>query len=112
MSHFADELIEKLVGFIVRWIDDWVLAICSALYLIRPGSARELRISNQPRPAVTRNVELRHHADATVAGVVEEFANFCLRVVQALRAVVREASEIVCSRRESLRCRTSANAAR
>ena len=69
------------------WIDDWVLAVRGALDLIRPGSAGELWISNQPRSAVTRNVELRHNAYATIAGVVEECPNLCLRVVQALRAL-------------------------
>src|SRR5208283_4259622 len=51
----------------------------------RPGSAGQVGISQNPRTAMARDVELGKHADASIMRVGEEVANLVLRIVHAVR---------------------------
>src|SRR5207244_9645625 len=58
----------------------------------REGSRRagQLRMAGEPRRGVAGHVELRHDADAAVAGVGDDVLHLLLRVVLAVRPLLVE----------------------
>src|SRR5438270_11335454 len=85
LGHFGDELFQELVGRLTRGIHDRInVTRASALESIRAGTAGKFGISHEPRPAVAGDVELGHHANATIMGIGDELANLFLRVKHAV----------------------------
>ncbi len=55
-----------------------------------PEPLDKFRISEEPRTAVAGNVELRHHADAAIVRVGDEFANLVLRIKHSVGTRARQ----------------------
>src|SRR5262249_45401849 len=68
-GHLADEVVEKVVGLVARWVHGRVMNAEVARDRIWAGSGRQFRIRREPTRGVSGDVEFRHHADASVASV-------------------------------------------
>jgi len=84
LGHLADEIIKKLVDLLVRRVHCRIEDSPPALDSVRPFSAGQLGMADEPRGAVTRHIEFRHHADAAISGVSNQVANLVLRVVEGV----------------------------
>ncbi len=85
-SHLSDELVKEFVGLLACGIHGGIENAPAAFDLVRPRAARQFGVADKPRRTVARHIELRHHADAAVACVGNQIADFFLRVIQAVRA--------------------------
>ena len=83
-DHLSYQVVEKLIGFFVRRIHRGIEDSPLAFDGVRAGAAGKFGITDKPGGAVTGHIELRNDADAAIAGVGDEFANFILRVVEAV----------------------------
>src|SRR6266404_2129981 len=86
LCHFTNQVIEKLVDFLVGRVHRGIEDSPPALDSVRTLSAGQLGMSHEPRGAVPRHIEFRHDADAAIARVDNYVADLFLRVVQAVRA--------------------------
>ena len=85
-GHLADEFVQKLVGFFPGGIHGRIEHAPLALDLVGARTAGQFGIADEPGGAVARHIEFRNHANAALARVRNQIANFVLRVVQAIRA--------------------------
>src|SRR6266849_1899107 len=69
---------------------------------IRPAAAGQFGITGEPRGAVPGHVELRHHADAAVARVFDDLANFFLRIKNPVGALLVQFGKFPALSAESL----------
>ena len=83
-DHLSDQVVEKLVGFFVRRIHRGIEDSPLAFDRVGAGAAGKFGITDKPGGAMAGHVELGNDADAAIAGVGDEFANFVLRVVEAV----------------------------
>src|SRR5512144_489501 len=57
-GHFANEFVEELIGSLLSGVHRRIKDAPLAFDLIRSRAARQFRIANEPRCAVSRHVEL------------------------------------------------------
>ena len=77
--------VEELVGFLARGIHGGMENSPVALDRIRPGRARQLRISYEPTGGVARDIEFGDHANAAIARVGDNLPDFVLCVEMPIR---------------------------
>ena len=85
-SHLTQKSIKKLVGLFAGWIESRLKNSCAALNFVRPRSAADFRVTNQPTGAVPRNIKLRHYSNATVTRISNDFAHLVLRIEETIGA--------------------------
>ena len=101
-GHFADEIVEEFVGFFVRGIHRWIHHAPLAFDLVGAGAAGEFGIADEPGCAVAGHVEFGDDADAALARVGDEVANFVLRVIEIVGAEFVELGEFFALDAEAL----------
>ena len=69
----------------VAWVHGRIEDPPLAFDLIGTGRARQFRIAHKPGRAVPRHVELRIHANATLARILDQVANLILRIKKPVR---------------------------
>ncbi len=90
LRHFAYQVIEKFVDFLIRWIHRRIEDSPPALDFVGAFSAGQLRMSHEPRGAVPGHIKFRHDADAAIARIGNHVTNLILRVIQAVRSQLVE----------------------
>src|SRR5712692_5516480 len=83
-GHFADQVIEKLVDFLVRRVHCRIEYSPLPLDFVGSLSASQLWMTNEPRSAMSRHVEFRHHTNSAIPGVSDQIADLILRVVEGV----------------------------
>ena len=102
-GHFRNELFKELVSRFLRGIHDRIdVPWAASVERVGAGTARQFRITDEPRTAVSGNVELGDHADAAIVRVGDEVANFVLRIEHAVGAHARELGKYFALDAESL----------
>src|SRR5260370_3396927 len=86
LGHFSHELIEKLISLLVRRVHCRIKDSPLALDLVRARPAGQLGMTRKPSRAVSRHVELRHHANPAVVRIANEITDFVLRIIETIRA--------------------------
>src|SRR5215813_9407168 len=80
LRHLADELIQKLIRVLTRWVHGRIMNAEMPRNLIRPRRAGQLRIGDEPARGVPGHIELRRHTDAAIARVLNNFLDLVLGV--------------------------------
>src|ERR1041385_1108819 len=78
--HFANEIIQKLVRVLARWVHGRIMNAEMPRNLIRARPAGQLRIGDEPARGVPGHIEFRHHANAAIARVLDYFLDLVLGV--------------------------------
>ena len=81
-GHLADKFVQKLVSLLPGRIHRRIEHAPLAFNLIRPRPTGEFGIADEPRGTVAGHIEFRHHANAALARVGDQVADFGLGVVQ------------------------------
>ena len=92
-GHFADELIEKFVGLVVRGSIAGIQDAPLAFDFVRAGAAGEFGVADEPGGAVAGHVEFGNDADAALVGVGDAGREFFLGVIEAVGAVFVQLGE-------------------
>ena len=80
----AMKFVQKLVRFFVRGIHRRIEHAPLAFQLVGAWAAGEFRIADKPRGAVTGHIKFRHDANAAVARIGNQVADFFLGVKLAV----------------------------
>ena len=90
-GHLAEEAIEEQIHGLVCGIERRVEDAPRPLDFERPLAGRQRRIRRENRSRVAGDIELRHHADASVRRVPHHVLDLFLGVIQAVRAELLQA---------------------
>ncbi len=102
LRHFAEELVEKLVGFFTSGIESRIEDAPFPFDFVGARAAGKFRIADKPGRAVAGHVEFGNHADAAVAGILDQVVNFVLRVVETVGTHLMELRKFLALDAETL----------
>ena len=85
-GHLTDEFIEKLVDSLVRGVHCRIEDSPSPLNFVGSFSAGQFGVPHEPGRAMAGHIEFRHHANAAIARVGDQVADFILRVIKGVGA--------------------------
>jgi hypothetical protein len=84
-GHLTKKHIQEFVDLFARWIEGWLKNSRPAFDRVWAGSTTKFRMPDQPTRGMTWHVKLRNHANATVAGICDDFSYLILGVVMTIR---------------------------
>ena len=93
--HFGNEIVEEFVSLLVGGIHRGIGDAPLLPDLVRAGPAGQFGIANEPCGAVAGHVELGDYANAAIAGIGNQVANFILGVIEAVGALLLQFRKFV-----------------